>query len=972
MKRSATLTRQERFWAQLGHSERVLTQRFVNDLQEAPEQVVVFTARKAACIGDALRLTSAWTPHNEVCSSEALGFDTSWLVGKSVVLVDDVLGTGQTADGLLTRLEMVGCSSIRFLAIASRPEWPSSLDALRQRHPRVAIDPIPQLDGTNQALSEDLVRAIGAVPRPYNLDWPLLTGWVTSPRELDSVIVETGWSSRTTTSALHAHLGVNTIVLEPRAKQIGRYLRKVDAPQSTVGLLKIRLYIEPRPSGGLHVSVMPILAFDRLHLEDLPGLLSSVGLPASLWRRGSETAAVRIAQYFASLQFGRDFTSLQPFADRRISLGESQWQLRLGLTPAVQSYQSAPVQSSRVEGARQGAPEHVRSKPRTRAQASDAAKDMQFARFILTRSLWDRSRVGERLQARSAVRGGNAEAMGDFLNMIWPQPGFTVGELIERLKAAGVAVQSSAGLASAYLDEAIDTGITVPALRVQEDCVERIFRAGETIAFGLREQRLFRVLLEEVLRRSPEMVIGRILLEKILVLAVRYAVEQNALVLAPPVPTPGAVMTIAYSRYGSIATLDGRAAELPIASEDTHTLGRELDDLDVIAWVPRKPGSRQHKVALGGAQLEPAARQHEMAFRRLGSVVAKLLSGGIVSNPDFDMFVVLCNGNQIPLALGAEVDQVRRGLPRIVAALRHGLSGDYLARQLGNERPWVLSLQSALEKIAARSDDVVNRVAEAASTHLDADALLTWDEVRALVVVPPTAPDLLRLIRRLECWLLQVAVIVQEARAHHRPTKRGDGIDRRNAADLAGKLGIAEEMPKQFEPTAITAELHRLERDADSLLEEVSASHDETTLQQPPERYTQALLLVAALPLDAKAREDIAAGLQLLLSHQRSAVQPIPPVILHEQIAGFAILNGHPYEVAEQLYPFLMRDFAKYEPTIMVVTALGDTRRLLRRTYNSHWYGAGFKLLCEDLVRLAAGQRGQLLIVEDVSGGVEV
>ena len=950
--RSRGSARAQRFWSQFGYVSATVVDEFTNTLQESTEQVVMFTSRKAACFGDSLRLVQSWTPHSEIVSDKCLDLDTSWLDSKSLLLVDDVIATGQTLDRILTALAVIPLRSVRVLPVATRVEWSSAVEALQSRHPEVEFVRPTAISRGTSALPEEIVRAIAAVPRPYNLDWPLMSGWRATSQELDALISTSGWDSRETTSKPQSHLGIRTFSLEPIARQQSVFLNWMNAPDANVGLLKIRLYFEPIEKGKWNVALMPIMAFDRIPLSSLETFSKSVGLPKTIENGASQEGLLRIGQYLASRRVAQQFErSVAPLVDGQ-TLAESRWQLSLGFGPALSEVaQDNDMQQTVHEFT---PPKALRRQPRPARDAVEWATMSRRAEFDLSNFLWRQSKSGERILARKSVEGSPAEELSQFFDNMWPQPSFTVAELIKVLNDSGFGPNAPT-LVSRYLDNAIDYGLTVPVVRRKGAAFERAFRAGETIYFSLREQRLFYTLIEHVLDSAPSVDIGKILLEKILVLAMRFGVQTPGLMTPLSFPSSDSVLTIAYSRYGSIATPDPNVQELPLAGSTTHTLGRELDDLGIIGWRKlQNAGPERYAVEIGPDELSHLQGQYESPFQRLGFLIGSILTNTKLSRLDFQLFVVLCNAPQIPLALGSEVRSVAAGLRSVRIYVRDGGNAKNLGSKVSGTSDWVLCLLSAIEKLDGLARDVVNTVDEQLRRELPTKDAIDWREVADSVIVPEQSVASAEVVRSLSAWLIRSAILVSDLRKQYRKDtgRQFKSIDIPNLESIGARLLGGETTGRLIATStqSLESRITDLCNEADWLLEEVSVLQDSAASRNPPVRYVQAILVHSQGAITTEGRQALDEALGLLEHKHRVATQTLPPVVTGWNSAGWAVQSHvNVRSVAEQVIPYLLDADCLRDTTVYVIENLGVAMRLIRREFDSYWIGAGFTRLAKDL-----------------------
>jgi hypothetical protein len=505
-------------------------------LDQHGDSLVVFTARKSVLLADVLRRLGYWRPQGDFTSNRALDGNLSLLDGRDVLIVEDLAASCRTLLSTIETVRAAGAAEVRCFALSvegPRRDWERVL-GVEFESPYLAsnID-----DSLRHARS--VVDAFAALPRPYNIDWPLHAFDHPLPIEL---ISEAGWR-RITTEESRA----DALSIEP-----GRMLRSSAGrllPQWIIEIFesshlsKIRLYPvrNPHPR-GTHVFAVPVVALGALSGQQITSCLRDltdlVGIQPV--KPTSTREAYRV------LQFLLGGVLLELFG---VSLGvpvsqQDEITASFLFVPGVRE-QVLRAQSAVHEWARKIPWVEQRAPLPARMLLWDDVEPIDMERRVvdeyLTSVFLDSYVESSEYRLRHELRAArSADArMGLVRELVEVEratdgASFTAGQLRERLTYAGpelTGLQDSRELVSAFLDRAIDAGEVVPDVDIDLtlDVASRRFRPGEIISFERDTQADVEAMLHAFARRTGRYSFSKDLLQKLIVGFIGFLLDRGRL-----------------------------------------------------------------------------------------------------------------------------------------------------------------------------------------------------------------------------------------------------------------------------------------------------------------------------------------------------------------------------------------------------------------------------------------------------------
>jgi hypothetical protein len=497
---------------------------------------VVFTARKAVCVADALERLGYWQPNADYCSTRALDGDLSVFDGADVLLVEDLATSGRTVAEAVQALKGAGASSVSFFAFAAEGEQ-DELEVLLDV-PFVG----PYLEaraGDSVNYAQSLVAAFAGLPEPYNIDWPSYRLARPFARRR---FLQAGWEP--TNAGRRSQTGATTFVPGPALVKAIATLAPPWLAElfDKAELAKVRVYpiaAYPEP-GATRAIVNPVVAIGEMREEEITALgadlsqLLGVGSLGSTPRETYRAIQYLLGEMLATLFLKSGGLETEPL-DRTwleyLFVGQTRERVFEAQSEA-RAFALDHLCPARPVGPRV----RVRIWEDLLAEQEEAVRcDGLLTSIFLER--WVNSAEhdlrAQRRRSQDAVERRNLTSALVTLDRALEGGSFAIGELeaqLDRRLGKRVDVASSLRIRiSEFLDDAIDRGEVVPDVQLRDGYVGRFFRPGEIIDF----QRQLAELTGEMLRwftAPPERrTLSKDRLQKLLASFFRYLNQRGRL-----------------------------------------------------------------------------------------------------------------------------------------------------------------------------------------------------------------------------------------------------------------------------------------------------------------------------------------------------------------------------------------------------------------------------------------------------------
>lgn len=667
----------ERFFNQFEPVHRQHLLAFANRVAALDVDVIMPMARKAACLLDALRSLGLFGPNALVVSDRATDFGTAWLEGSTIALIDDSIVSGSSIYRLQRLLEQAKVKSVRTLSYCVNSRWWNS-NLAQPENPYQVLS-----DRESQAFCVQVVQALAAIPRPYNVDWPLFRVTGASDEVMASVKSLPGWRTVHLSSGYQSQNGIEVLALHPSSsvRKAGRdYL---GAALSSNPLLKVRVYAErDHARQKWTITFLPIAGMGTQAISSVHSaagsILSTFNMNLSSIR---PEGAYRLVQYAASANLQgvleRYWDSWLPGSTRsEPDRSHTALVFPPAYVGAIQDAVSDPLSIARSLdrnlttrstdlGLGRGCDWLL---PKPPAQTAETTLTQAFEGLHRERELPARQVLKD--QGALAI-AGNEPLSGRLLT------GYSFAELAGLLSAGRSSQQAIDQEVSTFLDLATDMGIAVPVISSADGLVGRLFRHGEDAVYGAAESRQLVVGLAEVAKCRKEGLLPRILAEKFSVLFVRVGIADNWLQEWRGRLGKANTIGVRHNLYGAVTQLESEHMYL---AQSDETVPAQLANEGILDRVEGR-----YTVAEVSSEV-PLTRSREASARALGALVGQVTGdiGGrpMLSATDFGRMVTCATPRTTAEALGAELALVSKGraaltrmVERLVRISSHHASG---------------------------------------------------------------------------------------------------------------------------------------------------------------------------------------------------------------------------------------------------------------------------------------------------------
>ena len=508
----------------------------VSTHQHQPNPMIVFTARKAVCVADALEALRYWQPQESWVSTRALDGDLSTFEGADVLVVEDLITSGRTITAAVDALRAAGASSVAFFSLAaesSQEEWQEQLQA-----PFIG----PYLESTmgeSFEFAESLIAAFAALPTPYNIDWPT---YRLKSRFVRRHYLEMGWE--VTSAGRRSYASAATFVpgqaltetiLQATPKWFGQLLERTE-------LAKVRAYPVPaHKAGSTRVILSPIVSLGELTEAEIRDVGSRLGeLIGVEPLAGPPTEIYRAVQYVLGEMLVSLFLRSGGNDDLPIDQSHLNY-LFVGSTRSQVAHAQIRAREFAVSHLCPDRPLGPRIRGQQWEEFIDAQEEAVRCDGLLTGIFLDRWVASPEHALREERRSApspkqRAELTGRLVELDRAEQGgaFAVTELTELLagKLTESAPMSAAAIrerVSEFLDDAVDRGEVVPDIMVRSGVVGRVFRPGEVIDFQGQVAALTGWMLREFTTGEGGRPLSKDRLQKLLAAFFRFLHRQGQL-----------------------------------------------------------------------------------------------------------------------------------------------------------------------------------------------------------------------------------------------------------------------------------------------------------------------------------------------------------------------------------------------------------------------------------------------------------
>ncbi len=552
---------------------------FAKGISTLDVDVIILTARKAVCLFHCLEYLGLFDPGKRLVISERwMDHDHSWLVGKKVAIVDEVIVTGTTIYKLYHDLMQIGVAKAEVHCLFVNgtyfvDDFFKNIDLSRN---------YIKLKGEEaQALSTAIVDAMYTIPRPYSVDYPMSTWTDILKSHLPRLQALPGWLSVTRhwmgPNRIDDRRSVAYFRITPREEIAAEIDQAIGANIFKRCIIKIRLYGYFSGSGNAKkyvFRIVPYVVLGELTLPDFEHVFAQLISQLSLSDQEiamascvTEDSRLRLIQYVLSGRLAQYWVSQlgamkmaiifrQDSSELNYIFPSSLHEIIEKLTrevrqPSLQIHwpnekvilnQSVPAEKNQHESS----PKYFR--------LSEPFLEMYRTKELKVRKL--AIDMGEQIFHMAQYKG-----LLDRLN-----DGISVDSLRDFAKKQGISTSPS--ILSDFLDLSIDSGVVVPITVCSTvngtKHLYRAYRHGEETYIIDRDLAMFHAMIDKFSKEwrpggeatdGSLVQVPRVVVEKLLVLFMRYTIGSGLLRTnyerLDVDDLSGTLLNVGYHRHGA-------------------------------------------------------------------------------------------------------------------------------------------------------------------------------------------------------------------------------------------------------------------------------------------------------------------------------------------------------------------------------------------------------------------------------------
>jgi len=517
--------------------------------------VLIFLARKAACLADCFDELGLSTYNCVITSSRVLDMNVGWMKGKKVAIIDDALISGTTIYQALSKLSSNGITDVD-VSILSIDDYWWNRDLVKPIAPYFELNS----EQTSQ-LCANIVQAISVLPRPYTIDYPLYKRLRILQTDFHELSNSANWIVYEATSSHQDKHNIVNLTIIPSDEKCIAFFDKLGFEPDKHFLLKLRLYAM-RTGDAYWCQLLPIVIFPPMEIGEVEKIFNRIiehsrhkELPAWFQTGNNNddiTGKLRLVQYYVASQLGSIWhEEMVTKVDGNITLEQDFKNLNFLFPPPISDILRNICSDDNIHFSDL----NIKYAPPVADQEQEVEEefDEMVALYRLSNPFLKLYKEKE-LAARQLVKKLGEKVFSDenYRKII---DRLNQGYSLKDLKSfiAQIANHIHKGkLVSYFLDLYIDKGVVVPITCVQGNLVFRAFRHGEDVEFSENEMRLCVSMLDKFTKEFGSSKLAHTIVEKLLVLFVRIGIQKNFLTVSTTPLSDFSSIGIRYYLHGAI------------------------------------------------------------------------------------------------------------------------------------------------------------------------------------------------------------------------------------------------------------------------------------------------------------------------------------------------------------------------------------------------------------------------------------
>ncbi len=533
---------QKNFLEQFDQPVRKYIIEYCTKISQKEYDVYILLARKAACFLTVLEELGFIRFNGIVVSDRILEYNTDWLFGKKVAIIDDTIISGTTIYNIICRLKQINVANISVHAFCIDNYWFVN-DMLQDTNKFYLEQPYMCVEHASSIrFCRQIVEALSIIPRPYNIDFPIYEIGKLSQRHYSKIIEDSKWKVVDTATLLQKKYNVECASFNFKRELLNQFNNSLGFDISRVLFVKLRIFtkelfdnINIEQSRYL-CKVVPYVIFNPINLSILKPLIKSICACETIPYASVENELTTpnsqllfIQYYFASRLVKWWAEYAEQLLNKKISRIVNQRSLYLLFPPSivdvvnkfsfnqkinidldVLNHDNVLCHSSELSNIFQPV-----NPLEIKARLTD-----RFLQLYYTKELPARRIVKE--MGKSVFNDPNYKKLVGRLN-----DGISLDSLKDDISKNVNNATDRNLILSTFLDNAIDKGIIVPITSLNNKYIYRGFRHGEEVIWGDANDKLLAKFFESIAGANG--IVPKFWFEKLLVIFLKIGLKSGFL-----------------------------------------------------------------------------------------------------------------------------------------------------------------------------------------------------------------------------------------------------------------------------------------------------------------------------------------------------------------------------------------------------------------------------------------------------------
>lgn len=531
---------QKRFLAEFDQPLRKHIINFCNTISETEYDVYLLMARKAACFTDVLIEIGLLKLNGKIVTDRVLEYDTNWLEGKKIAIIDDTIISGTSIYKLIEKLKLISATKIDVFTFCINEYWFVDEMLSLDDGSNFLKKPYLRLDHTTSLrFCKHIVDSLALTPRPYNVDFPIYNKIKFKRRDFNRIFESTLWKAVNTTNGYQKNNEIECISLNPNKEFLKSFNNDLGWEIDKSAHFKLRLYSKKLTDSKGDITyiskVVPFILFNAISHENVIHLTDEIcnleNIDSKVFNSLLKTEVSKllfVQYYFSARLFKKWLNFIETLLDKKIIYNVNNRSLNFLFSPEIlevinnfklegnvklnfkkYTFLSESIEVNKIE--------HPINPIKTLNSIISPFLDLYYQKELPAR------RIVQKLKKKAFE---NIEYL-HIVNRLYD--GISLTQLKNEVSRT-VSNRSDINLIiSLFLDNYVDNGIVVPITVNKNGVLYRGYRHGEEVVWGNNNNKLLAKFYEKYLNVIGAEDLSNIYFQKLLVIFLKIGIREGFL-----------------------------------------------------------------------------------------------------------------------------------------------------------------------------------------------------------------------------------------------------------------------------------------------------------------------------------------------------------------------------------------------------------------------------------------------------------